>query len=274
MKDAKKTISDSHIKGFKLSKLKFCLARDYILTSLIFDNASRPGAISNMTLEEFERAIFRENRYVISVKNHKTGYKGPAHIVCTAALFRELAVFKRNFRDKLEGITTRPKDTMFVSWTGGAMDSSLVTTQMGSFWKRALNKVSSKINPTLVRKYTTTTVHENLPDKKQKTANLLCHSLRVAEKNYALYDKQKSAVSASHTVKGAQRCNFNDRDNYDNDGICEYDQIPFKNIFKDELEKQSITIGRVRQVISQKEELFKKFKIDDKFITKVGTDAA
>lgn len=58
-------------------------------------------------------------------------------------------------------------------------------------------------------------------------------------------------------------------DNYDCDGICQYDQIPFKNIFKDELEKQSITIGRVRQVISQKEELFKKFKIDDKFITKV-----
>ena len=54
---------------------------------------------------------------------------------------------------------------------------------MGSFWKHALNKASSKINPTLVRKYTTTTVHENLPDKKQKTANLLCHSLRVAEKN-------------------------------------------------------------------------------------------
>ena len=56
VKDAKKTISDSHIKGFKLSKLKFCLARDYILTSLIFDNASRPGAISNMTLyDPFQR---------------------------------------------------------------------------------------------------------------------------------------------------------------------------------------------------------------------------
>ena len=77
---------------------------------------------------------------------------------------------------------------------------------MGSFWKHALNKVSSKINPTLVHKYTTTTVHENLPDKKQITANLLCHSLRVAEKNCALYDKQKSAVSASHAVKGVQRC--------------------------------------------------------------------
>ena len=91
----------------------------------------------------------------------------------------------------------------------------------------------------------------------------------MAEKNYAPYDKQKSAVSVSHTVKGAQTCNFNDRDNDDNNGICEYDQVPFKNIYKDKLEKQSITIDRVWEVISQKEELFKKFKIDDKFITKV-----
>ena len=32
-----------------------------------------------MTLKEFERAIFRNNGHVISVKKHKTGYKGPAH---------------------------------------------------------------------------------------------------------------------------------------------------------------------------------------------------
>ena len=98
---------------------------------------------------------------------------------------------------------------------------------------------------------------------------MLCHSLRLVEKNYALYDKQKSGVSANHTVKGVKRCNFNDRDNGDKNSICEYGQVSFKNIFKDELEKQSITIDRVREVIFQKEELFEKFKIDDKFVTKV-----
>ena len=58
----------------------------------------------------------------ISVKKHKIGYKSPVHIACTTALFRELVIFKRNFCDKLEGVTTRPKDTVFVSWAGGAMD--------------------------------------------------------------------------------------------------------------------------------------------------------
>ena len=42
----------------------------------MFDNASRPGDLSNMTLKEFERAIFRNNGHVISVKKHKAGYKG------------------------------------------------------------------------------------------------------------------------------------------------------------------------------------------------------
>ena len=87
---------------------------------------------------------------VISVKKHEIRYKDPAHIACTTDLFRELVIFKRNFRDKLEGITTRPKDTVFVSWASGAMDASLVTTQVGSFWKRAFSKVSSKVNPSLI----------------------------------------------------------------------------------------------------------------------------
>ena len=52
------------------------------------------------------------------------------------------------------------------------MDSFLITTQMGSPWRRGLNKDISKINPTLVRKYATSMVREHVTDK-QKAANLL-----------------------------------------------------------------------------------------------------
>ena len=34
------------------------------------------------------------------------------------------------------------------------------------------------------------TVHENVPSLKQKTANLLGHTLGIAEKKYILYDNQ------------------------------------------------------------------------------------
>ena len=61
----------------------YCEARDYLLTSLIFDNASRPGAISNMTLVEYKRATERDIGYVISVIKHKTEHKNPVSIACT-----------------------------------------------------------------------------------------------------------------------------------------------------------------------------------------------
>ena len=91
------------------------------------------------------------------------------------------------------------------------MDLSLITTQMSSFWKRALKIDTtgpSSINRTLVRKYTTSTVHKPFPEIKQSTANLLCHSLRVAESNYAIYGRQNKAVNSSNLVKDVQRSTF------------------------------------------------------------------
>lgn len=41
---------------------------------------------------------------------------------------------------------------------------------------------SSFIEEILDQKYSTSTVHGNMPEIKQVTANLLCHSLRIAEK--------------------------------------------------------------------------------------------
>ena len=79
---------------------------------------------------------------------------------------------KNYFRNKLDDISIEPEDTLCVSWNSSAMDSFLITTQIGSSWTRVLNKDISKINPTLVRKYTTSMVHEHVTDK-QKAANLL-----------------------------------------------------------------------------------------------------
>ena len=57
----------------------FCSMRDYLITTLILDNASRSGAIANMTLKEYGQArVSKEGGHLISVKQQKTSYKGPA----------------------------------------------------------------------------------------------------------------------------------------------------------------------------------------------------
>ena len=65
---------------------------------------------------------------------------------------------------------------------GGAMDSSFIATKFGALRKHNPGNGSLKLNPALVWKYSTSTVHGNMPEIKKITANLLCHSLRIAEK--------------------------------------------------------------------------------------------
>ena len=96
---------------------------------------------------------------------------------------------------------------------------------MSYFWKRAL-KIDitgpSRISPTLVRKCTTPTVHWHFPEIKRSTANLLCHSSRVTESNYALYDNQKKAVNASNMVKEVQRSTLEEGDKTSTENSLKY----------------------------------------------------
>ena len=131
------------------------MVKDYLLTSLILGYPSRPGAIGNMTLHEFPRAKRQNHGYVVRVKKQKTGYKDRANIACSMKVFTQLTNYLNGFRNKLEGIGLAPNEKVFVSWNGGAMTSSLITMLMRSFWRRAMGNQEAKINPTLVRKYTT-----------------------------------------------------------------------------------------------------------------------
>ena len=80
----------------------YILTRDYIISSLIPSNASRPGAIRNIKLSQFRSANIDENGlYIILVANHKTtATSGPtAHlfshhncITGVAYLFKKLEI--------------------------------------------------------------------------------------------------------------------------------------------------------------------------------------
>ncbi|XP_065640288.1 uncharacterized protein LOC124815663 [Hydra vulgaris] len=248
VKNAKKILKSCNNSNFVLNKSNYCLARSYLLTYILFNNASRPGAIANMTIGEFRRALHNASGYTISVKKHKTSYKGPANIAMTVELYNEVAVYIQFLRNKLEGIShPTDKEPVFLSFSGLAMDSSMISSQFTLFWNRALGKKnsdSSAMNPTLVRKYTTTKVHSKFPHLKQKTAQHLCHSLKVAESNYALYDTRNSASSTCTALTSVQRST---------DGV-------FKNVadkvdttmdlFNDEINKGLITIADVRKKIS------------------------
>ena len=53
--------------------------RDYLISVIIVDSASRCGAVSNMRLEEFENAFSSKDGIgvIVPVKRHKTAYMFP-----------------------------------------------------------------------------------------------------------------------------------------------------------------------------------------------------
>ena len=224
----------------KITRSSFCSVRDYLLMYLIFDNASRPGAISNMTLKEFRDAITQNDGYVIRVLNHKTAHKGPANISMSQELFDNVYNYIKFMRNKLPGIRFEDKDTVFVSWSGNKMESNMITMQMNSYWSRIHDK-TDRINPTIVRKFTTTTVHKNKPELKQDTAHLLCHGIRTAENHYALIEKQDKASCTSKELRMAQR---------EPAKKVLTSQLIVKE-FQDEILKSSISLTDVRQKISE-----------------------
>ena len=204
IKEATQTLNRFMSTESKITRKDFCLVRDYILLYLIFDNASRPGAISNMTLKELNHAVCQKDGFVVRVVKHKTAYKGPANISISHDLHKHIHGYVKWLRNKLPGIRSEDDDPVFVSWGGTKMEANMITNQMNTLWGR-IHGTRDRINPTLVRKYTTTTIHQNKPDMKKDTADLLCHSVRTAENSYVLIEKQNKAACTSRMIQSAQR---------------------------------------------------------------------
>ena len=102
------------------------------------------------------------------------------------------------------------------------------------------------INTTLVRKLTTTTVHENLLGLKADAANLMCHSEKTAQKSYHLSDKHKKAFSTSQLIKQALRTDFNvSEGNYSQTTCNKISKNDLEIIFEKEIENGEIGISVV-----------------------------
>ena len=236
------------------SRKEFCIVRDYLLTYVILENASRPGCISNMTLKELERReIQSDGSYIVSVLNHKTvATAGPAMLSINPDIMRHLMIYLK-IRNSLPGISVEDRDPVFVSWSGRRMDSTMVTTKLNQFWKIAVNKdLSRAINPTLIRKMTTTTVHEQEPSRKREVATIMNHDIRTVEKNYFLQEKKKSVSETGAFVRSIIR------------GGCEnqMDESELLKIFPED----NITTADVRDKIMKYPELaaFQEKKLVDK----------
>lgn len=136
-RDAVKYIA-SYIGGNPpLTKSSYTCVWDYLIACLCMENASRTGAIANMTCVDVNQAKKSEDTILITVVNHKTTETAGPAILCLPVLtFTHLDIFISKMRSQIQ--QKAACNTTFLTWTGQEMSTSQVSEQINSFWEREL----------------------------------------------------------------------------------------------------------------------------------------
>ena len=182
-------LSESH---FILKPSEYTLIRDYLLSYLCINNASRTGAIAYMKRSEVKNPFRQsEKTMTVTVLDHKTlGPAGPAPLCMSLSTYRNLAIFSEKVRPSVYCLPEY-RDYVFITTKGTMMESSQVTDQFNSFWNRAVGQteIRKRVNGALVRKSTVTKVHATHPEMKSALATYMNHQEKTADESYRLQDK-------------------------------------------------------------------------------------
>ena len=256
----------------ELNQAKYTLVRNYLIVQIMIDNANRAGVVSNMTMQEFQRATVEDDRYIVRVLDHKTvDTHGPARVILTKHLHNYIAVFIKGMRSQLPDSQLETKQTLFVTWSGKQMESTQMTSALSSIFKRA--GIEGPVHHTLYRKSAVSQCHANHKEISGNLADLMAHREETATKYYRVFEKNKSSVKASQKLHAVMRnCEANDKGERTEKALDESQsnesehiaasspvivRSPWKeesvkalcDVFAEEISAQQITITSVREKI-------------------------
>ena len=115
-----------------LTQHKFTVIRDFLIAEILFNNASRSGALANMKVEELERARKEEGVYVVGIQDHKTVHiHGAAQISLNESIYAWLQIYMKEIRAQVLAASPSGSNSgcayVFVTWNTEKMTSSQIT---------------------------------------------------------------------------------------------------------------------------------------------------
>ena len=169
-----------------LSDKSHCEVRDWLMTRLLIDNSGRSGVAANITVNEFNEAVFypgteEDNaRYRVDVKEHKTaGIYGAANVWIYDDLYLLIEMYMRTVRKQ------------FVASSNGLpLTSSKVSTCVWRTFQREGVDLRGKISATTIRKSLATGMHVHMPQERDHLAALAQHKTDTQAKYYRVHDKK------------------------------------------------------------------------------------
>lgn len=254
-------LSSAH--NIQITHAQYTLIRDFLLVEISIDNANRAGALSNMTVAEYDRMAKESDEFVVLVKNHKTvSTYGPTRIVFSPKLKSWMDVFLREVRLKFTPSNTGPDKCVSKTSSGEPMVSSQINKAIKSVWKKA--EVEGAPSSTLFRKSAVSTVHScsESNEARGNLADFMAHNVSTAMRFYRLQEKSKSSVKASKHLRQVMReederpsISTVDEGEASKCSWSKDQEMIIRDLFKEEINEKQVKIAMVREKIADNPQL-------------------
>ena len=235
-----------------LSDKSHCEVRDWLMTRLLIDNSGRSGVAVNITVNEFNEAVFypgteEDNaRYRVDVKEHKTaGIYGAANIWIYDVLYLLIEMYMRTVRKQFVASDSQV-EKVFVSSNGLPLTSSQVSTCVWRTFQREGVELRGKISATTIRKSLATGMHVHMPQERDHLAALAQHKTDTQAKYYRVHDKVVETDLGKRAVKKLVSLQTSEDSQAKKEGEIPDAWKPeeteeLKKVFQQEIETGSIT---------------------------------
>lgn len=178
--------------------LKFAMGAVYL--TLQFTNYSRPGAISNCTVDNYLERETVDGKQVIAVAEHKTGEKGTAKLVMDSVLAERIHRYFALIRPLLVS-PGHDINRLFI------LSGSKPVERAGNLMSflEGILKITIP-SPTLVRKIGCTAVAKSCSEAEHRiVSRQMCHDPLVGAKYYEAVRGKKDAVEAVNLLQDLRK---------------------------------------------------------------------
>ena len=182
----------------KFSADEITLINGMLFIELCMDNANRTGELSLMTVDHiYKGKIDDDGDLTVSISDHKTyNQHGPAIMNIRAPVLQLLTSYIRFIRPSIQ---EKKLKKVFFKLNATELSSYSMRYYMQKMWRRC--GLTSEAGPTLMRKFTVTTIHLRFPEHKKALASKMNHSEATASRYYFTHDKERNSRTLSKSLR-------------------------------------------------------------------------
>ena len=184
-------------RGSKLTLRQFILVRDYLLCRLTLATGTRPGALKNVLVSDYETSRVSEGNRIILVPKHKRTKDGPAMLSMDPEMQKEMAVFVEKIRP---AFANPDEDKLFINDDGHGFPEGTIGKRVVAFFEKS-GVTSTRVGHTHLRKYISTQTYK-LDDaaKGQTVEKVMSHVAVTKRRCYVRSDCTRTASKAMQVI--------------------------------------------------------------------------